>query len=45
MAKKKEEADENALSRFLIKPNMKIVLFLGIQIPNHHIPKNLDARG
>ena len=27
------------------KPNMGIVIFQGIQIASHHIPKNLDARG
>ena len=33
------------LFRFLIKPNMSILTFLGIQVYWNHISKNLDARG
>ena len=32
------------LFRFLIKPNMSILTFLGIQVYWNHISKNLDAR-
>ena len=33
------------LFRFLIKPNMSILTFSGIQVYWNHIYKNLDARG
>ena len=32
------------LIRFLIKSNIRVVTFLGIQIARHHIARNLDAR-
>ena len=32
------------LIRFLIKPNIGIVIFLSIQIARHYILNNLDAR-
>ena len=32
------------LIRFLIKSNIRVVTFLGIQIARHHLPSNLDAR-
>ena len=32
------------LIRFLVKPNIKIVTFLGIQIARDHISSNLDVK-
>ena len=32
------------LKRFLMKSNIRITIFLGIQIVRNHIPKNLDNR-